>query len=118
MRCVREFQSVRHGPVFAPETDEVFPTLSLQVGQVIAGLIPSVRQKDNRAGNGRAVHHGAQGRFLILFVSFLDNYVHINAILQIIKRIQIPKIPAVLTLCPRPVGGGIPGIRSGLHKAK
>ena len=46
---------------------------------------------------------------------FLDNYVCINAILQIIKRIQMPKIPAVLTRCPSPAGGGIPGIRGGLQ---
>ncbi len=59
LRCAREFQPVRDGPVFVPETDEVVPPLSLQMGQVIAGLIPPVRQKDNRAGNGRAVHHGA-----------------------------------------------------------
>ena len=27
----------------------------------------------------------------------------------------MPKIPAVLTRCPRPVGGGSPGIRGGLQ---
>ncbi len=35
--------------------------------------------------------------FLILLGFLLDNYGRINAVLQIIKRIQVPKIPAVLT---------------------
>lgn len=30
LRCVREFQPVRDGPIFVPETDEVFPTFSLR----------------------------------------------------------------------------------------
>ena len=57
LRCIRELQSVRDGSVFDPEADEVVPALSLQVCKVIAGLIPPVCQKDNRAGNRRAVHH-------------------------------------------------------------
>ncbi len=32
LHCVMEFQSVGNGLVFVPETDEVFPTLFLQVG--------------------------------------------------------------------------------------
>ena len=53
--------------------------------------------------------------FFVLFVFLLDNDVCINAILQIVKHVQMPKIPAVLTLCPRPVGGGIPGVCGGLQ---
>lgn len=85
------------------------------MGQVIAGLISPIRQKDGRPRDGRAIHHSAQSCFFVLFVFLLDNDVCINAILQIVKHVQMPKIPAVLTLCPRPVGGGIPGVCGGLQ---
>ena len=40
LRCVRGLQSVCDGLVSVLKMDEIFPNLSLQVGQVVAGLIP------------------------------------------------------------------------------
>lgn len=116
LRLIGQECTIRNGSPLIPNADQVIPAPSLQMGEIVAGLVIPVGQQDHFSGNTGAVRHLAQGLALVLFVLLLHDQIGINAVFQVKKRIHMPEIPAMLAGRARAVGGRILRIRGGFER--